>query len=69
RDEARRVFESARPLMVFEAQPGAGVALRKEILKRRRALTHATVRQPAPKPDAFSMANLERLLNEFASAV
>ena len=69
RDEARRVFESALPLMVFEAQPGAGVALRKEILKRRGALTHATVRQPAPKPDAFSLENLERLLNEYASAV
>lgn len=67
RDEARRVFTAALPLMVFEAQPGAGVALRKEILKRRGALAHATVRQPAPKPDAFSIAAMERLLNEFAA--
>jgi 4-hydroxy-tetrahydrodipicolinate synthase len=64
RDAARHAFERALPLMVFEAQPGAGVALRKEILRRRGALAHATVRQPAPKPDAFSLSQLERLLAE-----
>ena len=40
-------LQAAMPLMVFDAQPGAGVALRKELLKRRGALAHATVRQPA----------------------
>ncbi len=65
REAARAAFERALPLMVFEAQPGAGVALRKEILRRRGALAHATVRQPAAKPDAFSMAQLERLLGEY----
>jgi 4-hydroxy-tetrahydrodipicolinate synthase len=59
---ARRVFEAALPLMVFEAQPGAGVALRKEILRRRGAIAHATVRQPAPLPDATSLAALDALL-------
>ncbi|MGI9252663.1 MAG: dihydrodipicolinate synthase family protein [Thermomicrobiales bacterium] len=65
RDAARAAFDRALPLMVFEAQPGAGVALRKEILKRRGALAHATVRQPAPKPDPFSLAQLGRLLAEY----
>ena len=62
RDKAREIFEAALPLMVFEAQPGAGVALRKELLKRRGAIAHATVRQPAPTPDPFSLELLDQLL-------
>lgn len=62
REEACRIFEEALPLMVFEAQPGAGVALRKELLKRRGAIAHATVRQPAPTPDAFSLELLDKVL-------
>lgn len=69
RDEARRVFAAALPLMVFEAQPGAGVALRKEILRRRGALAHPTVRQPAPTPDAFSLGLLDGLLAEAEAAL
>jgi hypothetical protein len=46
--------------MVFEAQPGVG--LRKELLRRRGAIAHATVREPAAKPDAFSLQLLDELL-------
>jgi 4-hydroxy-tetrahydrodipicolinate synthase len=60
RDRARDSFASALPLMTFEAQPGVG--LRKEVLKRRGAIAHATVRQPAAKPDAFSLQLLDELL-------
>ncbi|CAA9557402.1 MAG: hypothetical protein AVDCRST_MAG59-2265 [uncultured Thermomicrobiales bacterium] len=69
REGARRVFEAALPLMVFEAQPGAGVALRKEILRRRGALAHAAVRMPAATPDAFSLGLLDRLLTETEAAL
>ncbi|MCC6314905.1 MAG: dihydrodipicolinate synthase family protein [Thermomicrobiales bacterium] len=62
RAEARRLYADYLPLMVFEAQPGAGVALRKELLRRRGAIACAAVRQPAPKPDAFSLAALSGLL-------
>jgi 4-hydroxy-tetrahydrodipicolinate synthase len=62
RKRARDLFNAALPLMVFEAQPGAGVALRKELLRRRGALAHATVRQPAPKPDPFALELLDDLL-------
>lgn len=62
RDRAKRLFVAALPLMVFEAQPGAGVALRKEILRRNGAIAHATVRQPAPLPDAVSLSILDDLL-------
>jgi 4-hydroxy-tetrahydrodipicolinate synthase len=68
-ETARRSYEAALPLMVFEAQPGAGVALRKEILKRRGAIAHATVRQPAPIPDTFGRRLLEDLLNTAPAAV
>lgn len=69
RDHAGDAYERALPLMVFEAQPGAGVALRKEILRRRKAIAHGTVRQPAPTPDRFAMALLDDLLESVASPV
>jgi 4-hydroxy-tetrahydrodipicolinate synthase len=62
RERARELFNAALPLMVFEAQPGAGVVLRKELLRRRGALAHATVRQPAPQPDPFALELLDDLL-------
>jgi 4-hydroxy-tetrahydrodipicolinate synthase len=61
-ETARRIFEEFLPLIVFEAQPGVGVALRKEILRRRGAINHATVRQPAPLLDPISHRSLHRLL-------
>ncbi len=69
RELARAAFERALPLMVFEAQPGAGVALRKEILRRRGAIAHATVRQPAPTPDAFALSLLDDLMDSLATGV
>jgi len=62
KQEARELFEEALPLLVFEAQPGAGVGLRKEILKRQGTILHATVRQPAPTPDSFTLRLLDELL-------
>jgi 4-hydroxy-tetrahydrodipicolinate synthase len=62
RTMARQRFNAALPLLVFEAQPGAGVGLRKELLKRRGAIAHATVRQPAPTPDPLSLRLLDELL-------
>jgi 4-hydroxy-tetrahydrodipicolinate synthase len=69
RDHARAAYQDALPLMVFEAQPGAGVALRKEILRRRGAIAHGTVRQPAPTPDKFALSLLDDLMESLASGV
>ncbi len=69
RERARSAYERALPLMVFEAQPGAGVALRKEILRRRGAIAHSTVRQPAPTPDTFALSLLDDLMNSLATGV
>lgn len=45
---ARDVFAPWLPLANFEGQPGIGLALRKEILKRRGIIAEALVRPPAP---------------------
>lgn len=45
---ARAVFAPWLPLANFEGQPGIGLALRKEILRRRGIIAEALVRPPAP---------------------
>jgi len=66
---ARRAFEHALPLIAFEAQPGVGVALRKEVLRRRGAIADATVRSPARALDATTLAGLDRLLASVEATV
>jgi 4-hydroxy-tetrahydrodipicolinate synthase len=62
REEAAGWFYRYVPLMRFEFQEGIGIALRKEILRRRGALREATIRPPGLRPDASTLASLERLL-------
>lgn len=45
---ARAAFAPWLPLVNFEAQPGIGLALRKEILRRRGVFRDGSVRPPAP---------------------
>lgn len=47
-DAARAVFAPWLPLANYEAQPGIGLSLRKEILARRGILADAAVRPPSP---------------------
>ncbi len=61
-ERAKRVYEAALPLLLFEAQPVIGLGLRKEILRRRGAIADATVRQPSPPVDEQSLAALGELL-------
>lgn len=61
---AWRLHVEALPLMLLEAQPGLSTGLRKEILRRRGAIQHATVRQPAPRLDRTTLADLDALLSE-----
>ena len=62
RETARARFERALPLMLFESQPGIATGIRKEILRRRGAIRHATVRQPAPGLSETTLGELEGLL-------
>jgi 4-hydroxy-tetrahydrodipicolinate synthase len=63
RDEAEDLFDVYLPLVRYEQQPGFGLAVRKEILRRRGAIASAAVRAPGPKLDARDTAELERLLS------
>lgn len=67
RKKARERFDAALPLLSFEAQPGAGVGLRKEILRRHGAIHHATVREPAPELSSVLLEELDRVLAGYPS--
>ena len=62
RDEAAQVFYRSVALMRFEFQEGIGMAIRKEVLRRRGAIAHAAVRAPAGSLDASTREALDRVL-------
>ncbi len=61
-DEAADVFYRFVPLMRFEFQEGIGMAIRKEVLRRRGALAHGATRQPGPVLDESTRAALDRVM-------
>jgi 4-hydroxy-tetrahydrodipicolinate synthase len=61
-DAAAEVFYRAVPLMRFEFQEGIGMAIRKEVLRRRGALASAATRAPAGGLDAPTRQALDRVL-------
>ena len=63
RDHAAGVFYRNVPLMRFEFQEGIGMAIRKEVLKRRGVLKSAALRAPGTKLDAATSAALDRVLS------
>lgn len=63
RQGAASLFYDIVPLIRFEFQPGLGVSLRKEILVRRGAIRHATVRHPGGVADPQTLAHLDLILD------
>ena len=61
-DEATDVFYRKVPLMRFEFQEGIGMAIRKEVLKRRGVLASAAIRAPGGTLDETTRAALDRVL-------
>jgi 4-hydroxy-tetrahydrodipicolinate synthase len=61
-DAAEDLFDAYLPLVRHEAQPGIGLAIRKEVLRRRGAIKCAAVRLPGPKLDAEDGKELDTLL-------
>jgi 4-hydroxy-tetrahydrodipicolinate synthase len=61
-DEAADVFYRAVPLMRFEFQEGIGMAIRKEVLRRRGAIANAGIRPPGGTLDATTLAALDRVM-------
>ncbi len=66
KDEAADFFYRHVPLIRFEFQEGIGMAIRKEILRRRGALKHAGIRQPGATLDASTIEMIDRILKWFA---
>ncbi len=56
------LFDAYLPLVRYEQQPGFGLAVRKEVLRRRGAMASAATRAPGPRLNATDMAELDRLL-------
>jgi len=68
-DRASDLFYRLVPLMRFEFQEGIGMAIRKEVLRRRGALTDASTRAPGATLDAGTLTALDRLLRWTATEV
>ncbi len=73
-DQAEEIFDTYLPLVRYEQQPGFGLAIRKEILRQRGAISCAITRSPGPslsQNDYKELSNLivrlERRLNEMYS--
>jgi 4-hydroxy-tetrahydrodipicolinate synthase len=61
-EQAEDLFDVYLPVLRHEQQPGFGLAVRKEILRRRGAMRSAAVRAPGPKLDADDIKEIDRLL-------
>ncbi len=61
-EAAEDLYDQYLPVIRHELQPGIGLAIRKEILRRRGAIRSAAVRAPGPKLDATDIAELDALL-------
>ena len=61
-DGAADLFYRAVPLMRFEFQEGIGMAIRKEVLRRRGALSTAATRAPAAGLDRTTRDALDRVM-------
>ncbi len=61
-DDAAAEFYAKVPLMRFEFQEGIGMAIRKEVLRRRGAIAHAGIRPPGGVLDHATKEALDRVL-------
>jgi 4-hydroxy-tetrahydrodipicolinate synthase len=61
-DEAADVFYAKVPLMRFEFQEGIGMAIRKEVLRRRGAIANGAIRPPGGTLDKTTTEALDRVM-------
>jgi 4-hydroxy-tetrahydrodipicolinate synthase len=66
RDAAHDLFDAHLPLVRYEQQPGAGLAVRKYVLQKRGAIASAAQRKPASGITAASKAEVDYLLSRVA---
>ena len=60
-DGAEDLYDAHLPLLKHEQQPGFGLLVRKEILRRRGAIATAKVRPPGGSLNPIDMAEIDRL--------
>ncbi len=61
-ERAGKIFDRYLPLIAFEAQPGIGLRIRKEVLRRRGTIACTELRIPAPAWDERHTEELEAIL-------
>jgi 4-hydroxy-tetrahydrodipicolinate synthase len=66
REQAHDLFDAHLPLLRYEQQPGAGLAVRKYVLMRRGLLASDAQRKPAATLSATARAEVEHLLQRLA---
>ena len=59
---AEDLFDTYLPLIRYEQQPGMGLAIRKETLRRRGLLASAKTRAPGPSLDTVAQGELDGLI-------
>lgn len=62
-DTAEDLYDRYLPVVTYENQPGFGLAVRKEILRRRGAIASATVRAPGPMLSREDLGEIDRLID------
>ncbi|AGL16248.1 dihydrodipicolinate synthase family protein [Actinoplanes sp. N902-109] len=60
--EAARINDTYLPYIAFEGQPKTGLAIRKEVLRRRGVLSTARTRALSPLPDQRTLDDLDDVL-------
>jgi 4-hydroxy-tetrahydrodipicolinate synthase len=68
-EAAHDLFGRYLPLLDYEAQGVWGVAARKEVMRRRGAIRHATMRRPGPSLTARHLAEIDLLLRRLGRAL
>ena len=66
RDRAHDLFDAHLPLLRYEQQPGAGLAVRKYVLMKRGAIASDAQRSPASKLSASARAEVDFLLQRLS---
>ena len=61
-DQAAAIFDRFLPLIVFESQVGVGLAIRKEVLRRRGVIASGLTRGPVRSIDASTANELDDVL-------
>lgn len=66
RDQAHDLFDAHLPLLRYEQQPGAGLAVRKYILMKRGAIRSDAQRAPASRMSAATRSEVDYLLQRLS---